>query len=61
MTLATKAHHALNAAWGYALANLVWYGLVAGVVWLGFYVLPRTRARRCSRTCRSWAVRSRSS
>jgi len=46
MTIAEKARHSLEAAWGYALANLVWYGLVAGVVWLGFYVLLRASARR---------------
>ena len=39
MTLAEKARHSLEAGWDYALANLAWYGLVAGVVWLGFYVL----------------------
>lgn len=31
----------MGEAWEYAVANLVWYGLMAGVVWLILYVILR--------------------
>jgi hypothetical protein len=59
MTLAEKARHSLEAAWGYAMANLIWYGLMAGAVWLVFYVLGREPAGvKSSPASRPWDSRA---